>query len=78
MPWCEPCQTFYNPGSVADEGTCPTCGEPLEVGDVAHQHAETLQEQAEVAKVPWHFWVGVVAVVIYLGWRVIQGFLLLF
>ena len=25
------------------------------------------------AKVPWHFWLLLAAVVIYLGWRLIQG-----
>jgi hypothetical protein len=25
------------------------------------------------ARVPWHFWVLVVAVAVYLGWRVVQG-----
>jgi len=24
-------------------------------------------------KVPWHFWLLVVALVVYLGWRAIQG-----
>jgi hypothetical protein len=27
----------------------------------------------ETVKVPWHFWVGVAAVIGYLGWRLIQG-----
>ena len=27
----------------------------------------------EAVKVPWHFWVGVAAVIGYLGWRLIQG-----
>jgi membrane protein DedA with SNARE-associated domain len=24
--------------------------------------------------VPWHFWLLIVALVIYLGWRLVQGF----
>ena len=40
------------------------------------EHA-TAQEAVD-RHVPWHFWVGVIAVTLYLGWRVIQGFLLLF
>ena len=75
MPWCEPCEKFYNPGSVLEANRCPECGEELEVGDVAHAHEEVLVERA---KVPWHFWVGVIAMVIYLGWRLIQGIILLF
>jgi len=27
---------------------------------------------------PWHFWLGLVAAVVYLGWRAIDGLLLLF
>ena len=26
-----------------------------------------------VERVPWHFWILVVALVIYLGWRLLQG-----
>lgn len=73
MPWCEPCETFYNPGSVDDGGTCPECGAPLEVGEVAHSHEAAVAAQQTHAKVPWHFWVGVAAMVLYLGWRLIQG-----
>ena len=35
-------------------------------------------DNQEVVKVPWHFWVGVAAVIAYLGWRLIQGVGLLF
>jgi hypothetical protein len=27
----------------------------------------------EKAKIPWHFWVMLIALAIYLGWRAIQG-----
>ena len=26
MPWCEGCDRFYNPNSLAPDGTCKTCG----------------------------------------------------
>jgi hypothetical protein len=75
MPSCEPCGTFYNPNSLSEEGTCPSCGEPVVRGDLAqHQLDDHELERA----VPWHFWVGVAAVTAYLGWRVIQGLLALF
>jgi hypothetical protein len=65
VPWCEQCSRFYNPNSVAPDGTCVHCGsfiaEPPPAGE---QVAE---------RVPWHFWILVVAVVVYLGWRLIQG-----
>ncbi len=72
MPWCEPCSKFFNPGSEGEDGTCPDCGARL---DADHQHSEDpLDGELPVAaKVPWHFWVGVTAMVIYLGWRLIQG-----
>ena len=72
MPSCEPCGTFYNPNSVAEDGNCPSCGAPVVVGEMA-----TAGETVERA-VPWHFWVGVFAVTAYLAWRVLQGVLLLF
>ena len=67
MPWCETCERFYNPGSVAPDGTCSKCGRFI--GD-----PEALEEQAS-AKIPWHFWVLVAALVIYLGWRLIEAIL---
>ena len=72
MPSCEPCGAYYTPNSLPPDGTCPSCGRPVEVGE----HA-TASEQVE-RDVPWHFWVGVAAVTLYLGWRVVQGLVLLF
>lgn len=60
MPWCEDCSRFYNPNTLTEEGECPD----------GHQVGG---EQPEVPTVPWHFWVLVIAVVLYLGWRLIQG-----
>jgi hypothetical protein len=86
MPWCEPCGAFYNPNSLPPDGTCPRCGAPVSEGDfgIEHDHDEDDDPEADgadhgiVRDVPWHFWVGVAAVVLYLGWRLIQGVLLLF
>ncbi len=75
VPTCEPCGTFYNPNSLSEDGRCPVCGAEVTVGD----HAQRGSEDPEIERhVPWHFWVGVAAVTVYLGWRVIQGLLLLF
>jgi hypothetical protein len=65
VPWCEPCGRFYNPNTLSADGTCPAdhpVADPAEndKGDAA-------------TKVPWHFWLLVVALVLYLGWRVVQG-----
>ena len=62
MPWCETCSRFYNPNSVAPDGTCVKCG--AKIGEPADRPVDT--------KVPWHFWILVVALVVYLGWRFIQ------
>ena len=62
MPWCEPCERFYNPNTVNRDGTCPTCGEQL--GE---------PEEHGWKAVPWHFWLLLAALGLYLGWRLIQG-----
>jgi len=72
MPWCEPCERFWNPVSITQTGECPTCGSPVESAP------EAAPEAAPAPKVPWHFWIGLVAAAAYLGWRAIQGIALLF
>ena len=65
MPWCDECSKFWNPPSMGAGGECPTCGRVIvdvrEVGDKA------------APRVPWHFWLLLVALVIYLGFRAYQG-----
>ena len=57
MPWCDDCSKFYNPPTLGDHGECPGCGTVI----------------AEPSKgVPWHFKLMVVALVIYLGYRLYQ------
>ena len=67
VPWCEPCERFWNPGSVTADGTCPTCGETVEAPPAPARR-----------RAPWHFWLVLAAAAIYLGWRAIQGVALLF
>jgi hypothetical protein len=62
VPWCETCQRFYNPGSVAPDGTCVRCGRFI---------ADEPPEEAH-AKAPWHFWLLVAFLVAYLGWRLVE------
>jgi len=61
VPWCEPCGRFYSPNTLSNDGMCPN----------AHHVADPQQ----AAKVPWHFWLLLTALAIYLGWRVVQGVL---
>ena len=60
MPWCEPCGRFYNPNTLRADGTCP------------NDHPVSDAKDAST-KVPWHFWMLLIAIGLYLGWRVIQG-----
>ena len=59
MPWCDDCSKFWNPNTLPPDGTCPTCGRMI--GDPPD------------TKVPWHFWILVLAAALYLGWRAVQG-----
>lgn len=67
MPWCDGCDRFYDPRSLAPDGTCMQCG----------RFIAKAEDDADPGRVndraPWHFWLLVVAVVVYLGWRLIQG-----
>lgn len=60
MPWCEECAKYMAPSAMNDDGTCPTCGDVVETPTTTDGDA----------KAPWHFKLMVVAVVVYLVWRV--------
>ncbi|MDP1820368.1 MAG: hypothetical protein Q8K58_10845 [Acidimicrobiales bacterium] len=64
MPWCAECDRFYNPNSLQADGTCPTCGRA--VGE-----PEKLRKFSD-EPAPWHFKVLLVAVVVYLGYRLYE------
>jgi hypothetical protein len=51
------------------QGRCPSCSGEIEV------EARRLADLAEEEKAPWHFKLLVVALVAYLGWRVIELFI---
>lgn len=57
MPWCEDCSKFLNPTSMTKEGRCPTCSRQI----------------GAPARAPWHFKLLMGAVVLYLGFRAVQG-----
>ena len=61
MPSCNACDKFFNPATLDEEGLCPECGQRVTIGEMAHNADD------ETVKVPWHFWVGVAAVIGYLG-----------
>ncbi len=64
MPWCDRCDRFLTPSSLDEQGACPGCHTVLEA-----------PTDADRPKVPWHFWVLVAALTLYLGWRLLQGVL---
>lgn len=66
VPWCEGCDRFYNPSTLAPDGTCRECGRFIASPDDE-------PDDQPPPKAPWHFYLLVVAVVVYLGWRAIQG-----
>lgn len=70
MPWCEECAKYYTPNSVNPDGSCPRCGDVLQLGE----HAEHSDEPSADESAPWHFKLMVVAVVAYLGWRLVDLF----
>ena len=71
VPWCDPCDRFYNPNTLLVDGSCPRCNTRLD-GD--HESHDAHDDAPSVsATIPWHFWVVLALVAAYLGWRVIDG-----
>jgi hypothetical protein len=67
VPWCEECSRYFTPNAMQDDGTCPVCGDAIELPVNAAQDAERSDEKA-----PWHFKLMIVTVTVYLGWRLVQ------
>lgn len=63
VPWCQECDRFVTPTSLGNGGACPKCGNALDGG----------VDEEEFVPVPWHFKLLLVATVLYLGWRAVQG-----
>lgn len=70
MPWCDDCNRWYSPNALTAEGRCPTCGRAVAKPGPADA---ALDEAAPAPKVPWHFWMLLAALALYLGWRLVQG-----
>jgi hypothetical protein len=82
VPFCETCARHWTPPSLRADGTCPTCGAHL--GDAPALAADAGQAAPAAAvagshgdeahrKVPWHFTLLLIALVLYLGFRAYQG-----
>lgn len=83
MPWCDPCERFFNPGTLKPDGACPDCGEiigaledaasPASASVEADHDAQSLSTtEADRQSVPWHFWLLVGAAGCYIIWRIGQ------
>jgi hypothetical protein len=72
VPWCDDCARFWTPPSMKADGTCPSCGRPLTVERVTARNLDLKKLAGEDARVPWHFKVLVLALALYLGWRLVQ------
>ena len=84
MPWCLHCDRYLTPPTVRTDGTCPTCGRRVDAGRAhppgsPHGRSSTTTGQPEdttdqAPPVPWHLKLLLVALAIYLGYRLFQGF----
>jgi hypothetical protein len=61
VPFCEPCDRFYNPNTLDAAGDCPE----------GHHVADPAQEEP-LPPVPWHFKVMLAVLIAYLLWRFID------
>jgi hypothetical protein len=68
VPWCDDCARFWSPPSLKD-GTCPTCGAALETPPAPGRDGQ----DEEHPHAPWHFKLLLVALVVYLSYRLYQG-----
>ncbi len=64
MPWCEDCARYFAPTAMTPDGKCPSCGRVLEEATASFDDEKT----------PWHFKLLVVALLAYLGWRIVDLF----
>jgi hypothetical protein len=75
MPWCEQCDRFYTPTTLTETGDCPEghhVADPDDAPRLVQSSAEGREEEPD-PKVPWHFWLLIIATVVYLGYRAFQG-----
>ena len=73
MPWCATCQRFLSPPTVTPDGRCPTCGRAVEPGQARPPGDTPPAGEEELPPVPMHLKVLGVALVVYLGYRFLQG-----
>ena len=74
MPWCEECDRFYTPSTLSTVGDCPEGHHVADAAEVAALDQSAADDAAgeQKLRVPWHFWLLVAVLVVYLGYRLIQ------
>jgi hypothetical protein len=75
MPWCEECDRFYTPSTLSTGGDCPEghhVADAPDAGGLAQSDAGDGESGEQKFRVPWHFWLLVAVLVVYLGYRLIQ------
>lgn len=76
MPWCEACSRFLTPTSLGEAGECPSCGRVVATAGPAGEGADPVGAHGDgEPKAPWHFKLLVLATVLYLAYRAVQGVL---
>jgi len=69
VPWCEACDRYLTPSTVRPDGTCASCGHPVDPGKLAKA---TKEADEELPPIPWHLKLLGGAFAIYLGYRCVQ------
>jgi hypothetical protein len=75
VPWCPSCDRFLSPPTVTREGNCPKCGRPVEPGRARPPEPVPTPSagEEELPPVPRHLKILGAAMVVYLGYRFLQG-----
>lgn len=68
MPWCTTCSRYLSRPTVRADGTCPTCGDPVETVSVRDKGRGWSWRGF-----PWHVKLLIAVFAIYLTFRLGQG-----
>jgi len=71
VPWCADCDRYLSVPTVRADGTCPRCGNPVE--SPLRVDASDEADTDERVALPWHLWLLLAALAVYLGFRFWQG-----
>ena len=73
VPWCDACDRFLSPSTVKIDGTCPSCGRVVDAGHAHAPKSDADSDDEDLAPIPWHLWLLLAALAVYLGYRAMQG-----